>query len=99
MITKKMIHRITGLPMLAKVKSTKILSHVELENKTLAEQDGRGMEISCVTDMELKFGIHIIAHKIYSSSRPNSVYCEAVDIELKVVKNNLSFDLAKLVSN
>ena len=52
LINKKMIHRITGLPMLAKAKSTKILSWVKLEKNTLAEWDGRGMKISCVIDME-----------------------------------------------
>ena len=56
-----------------------------------------GMKISCVTNMELKFGIHIITHKIYSSSCLNSVSCEAVDLTFKVVKNNMSFDLAKLM--
>ena len=40
-ITNKMIHRITGLPMLTKAKMTKTLSQVELEKKTLAEWDGR----------------------------------------------------------
>ena len=64
LISKKLIHTITSLPMLAKAKSTKILSRVELEKKTLAKWDGRGMKISCVIDLELKFGIHITAHKI-----------------------------------
>ena len=57
------------------------------------------MKISCVTNLELKFGIHIIAHKIYLSSHPNSVSCEAVDSAYKVVKNNLSFDLVELLVN
>ena len=61
--------------------------------------DGRGIKISSVTDMDLKFGIHIIAHKIYSSSRLNSVSCEAVDLVYKVVKNNLSLDLFELLLN
>ena len=86
LITKKMIHRITSLPMLAKEKSA----------KTLAEWDGRGMKISSVST-ELKFGIHVIAHKIYSSIQLNSVSCEAVDLAYKVVKKNLSYDLADLL--
>ena len=49
--------------------------------------------------MELKFGIHIIVHKIYSSSRLNNVSCEAVDLAYKVVKNNMSFNLAELMLN
>ena len=81
MITKKMIHRITGL----------------LEKKTLAEWDGRGMKISSVTDEELRFGIHVIVRKIYSSSHLNNVSCEVVDLAYKVVKDNLSYDLAKLL--
>ena len=85
--------------MLEKEKSTKTLSRVELEKKTLAKWDGRGMKISCVIDLELKFGIHIIAHKIYSTSKENSVSCEAVDLAYKVVKNNLSLDLVNLMLN
>ena len=89
-----MIHRITGLPMMEKAKTTKTLIWVELERKTLAEWDERGMKISCVIDMELKFGIYIIMHKIYSSRRLNSVSCEVVDLTYKVIKSNLSLDLA-----
>ena len=55
------------------------------------------MKISSVTNAELKFSIHAIAHKIYSSSHLNSVLCEAVDFAFKVVKNNLSYDLADLL--
>ena len=80
-------------------KSTKTLGWVELEKRTLAEWDGRGMKISCVIEPNLKFGIHIIAHKIYSSICPNSISCEAIDLAYKVVKNNLSFDLAKPLLN
>ena len=85
--------------MLANAKSTKTLGWVELEKKTLAEWDRRAMKISCVMNLELKFGIHIIAHKIYSSSHLNSISCEAKDLAYKVVKNNLSFDLVELILN
>ena len=87
----------TSLPMLTKAKVTKTLGQVELEKKTLAEWDGKGMKISNVTNEKLKFGIHVIAHKIYSSSHLNSVSCEVVDLAYKVVKNNLSYDLADLL--
>lgn len=82
---------------LAKAKSTKTLGRAELEKNTLAEWDDRGMKISCIADPELKFGTHVIALKIYSSSRQNSVSCEAVDLAYKIVKNNLSYDLADLM--
>ena len=88
-----MIHKITGLPMLSKVKTTKTLSKEELQKKTLAEWDGRGLKISSVTDVDLRFGIHIIAHKIYSSSQSNSVPCEAVNLAYKIIKKNMEFDL------
>ena len=68
LITKKMINKITGLPMLSKAKSTKTLGREELERLTLAEWDGRGLKVSTVANVELRFGIHVIAHKIYSSS-------------------------------
>ena len=97
LITKKMIHHITGLPILAKAKTTKTLGWVELEKKTLVGWDDKCMTISSVTDTKLKYGIHVIAHKIYSLSHLNSVTCEAVDLAYKVVKNNLSYDLADLL--
>ena len=92
-----MNHHIIGLPMLANAKTTKILGRVELEKKTLAEWDDKGMKISSMTNTEFKFGIHLIAHKIYSSRFLNSVSCEVVDLAYKVVKNNLSYDLADLL--
>ena len=70
---------------------------MELEKKTLAKWDGKGMKISSVTDVGLKFGIHVIAHKIYNSSHLNSVSCKAIDLAFKVMKNNLSYDLANLL--
>lgn len=93
-----MIHCITSLPMLSKAKATKTLGKEELQKKTLAEWDGKGMKISSIIDEKLKFGIHVIAHKIYSSSCLKSVSREAVDLAFKVVKNNLSFDLANFLS-
>ena len=57
------------------------------------------MKINSVTNMELKFGIHVIAHKIYSYSHLNNVSCEAIDLALKVVKNNMSLDLIELMLN
>ena len=83
--------------MLSKVKATKTLGWDELQKKTLAKLDEKGLKINNVSDVELRFGIHIIAHKIYSSSRLNSVSCEAVDLAYKVVKKNLEFDLADLM--
>lgn len=83
--------------MLTKAKMIKTLGQAELEKKILVEWDDRGMKISSVTNAKLKFGIHVIAHKIYSSSRLNSVSCEVVDLAYKVVKNKLSYDLANLL--
>ena len=79
--------------MLTKAKTTKTLGMAELEKKTLVEWDERGMKISSVTNVGLKFGSHVIAHKIYSSIWLNSVSCEVVDLAYKVIKNNLSYDL------
>ena len=57
------------------------------------------MKLNGVIDMEIKFGIHVILHEIYSSIYLNNIPCEVVDLEYKVVKKNLSFDLAKLLLN
>ena len=83
--------------MLTKAKVTKTLGWDELEKKTLTEWDGKGMKISSVIDEKLKFGIHIVTHKIYSLSCLNSVSCKAFDLAYKLVKNNLSYDLADLL--
>lgn len=68
LITKKMIHKITSLPMLSKVKTTKTLSQDELQKLTQAVWDGRGLKLNNVTDVELNFGICVVAYKLYSSS-------------------------------
>jgi len=94
-----MIHGITHLLMLTKDKTTKTLGQVELEKKTLVERDGRGMKISSVTNVELKFGIHIIAYKIYSSSLLKRMSCKVDDLTYKVVKKNIFYDLANLLLN
>ena len=83
--------------MLSKVKTMTTLGQDELQKKTLAKWDNRGLKINNVSGVELRFGIHIIAHKIYSSSQLNSVSCEAMDLTYKVVKKNLEFDLADLM--
>ncbi len=92
-----MIHKITGLPMLSKAKATKTLGREELQKQTLAEWDGRGLKVNTISDVKLRFGIHVIAYKLYSSSRLNSVPSEAVDLALKIVKKNLEFDLSKVL--
>ena len=74
-----------GYPMLNKSMATKTLAQAELAKKTLVKWYVRGMKLNSVSDMEIKFVIHVIAHKIYSSSRLNSVPCEAVDLAYKVV--------------
>lgn len=94
LITKKMIHRITGLLMLNKAKTTKTLGWDELQKLTLVEWDGRGLKLNNVSCVELRFGINVIAYKLYSSSRMNSVLYEAIDLAFKVVKKNMDFDIA-----
>lgn len=95
-VTKKMIHRIIGYPMIEKSKTTKTLGQVELKTLTLVEWDGRGMKLNNVTHMEIKFCIHVITHKIYSSSCANNMPCKEMDLAYKIVKKNLSFNLVKL---
>lgn len=95
-ITKKMIHQVIGFPMMERAKATKNLPWVELTKKTNAKWDDRGMKLHGVIDMEIRFAIHVIAHKIYRSNRKNSVPCEAVDLAYKITKNHLSFDLVEL---
>lgn len=73
-ITRKMIYRITSLLMLNKAKTTKTLGWVKLAKRTLFEWDGRGVKLNGVIDMEIKFGIHVIAHKICSSSCLNNIH-------------------------
>lgn len=83
--------------MLNKVKVSKTLGRDQLQKKTLIEWDDKGLKISNVSNMELRFGIHIITHKVYSSSRLNSVPHEALDLAYKVFKKNFEFDLVDLM--
>ena len=50
--------------MMTKAKMRKTLGWAKLEKRTLAEWDGRGMKVKNISDIELKFCIHIIGHKI-----------------------------------
>ena len=84
-ITKKMIHQVIGYPMLKISNITKTLARGESTKKNLVEWNGRGMKLNNVIDMEIEFEIHVISHKIYNSSRPNSIPCEVVDKGYKVV--------------
>ena len=65
-IRNKMIRRIIGLPMLKNANTSKNIGQVELTKRTLIELDGRGMKLNGVTNMEIKFDIHVISHKIYN---------------------------------
>ena len=85
--------------MLNKAKVTKTLGKAELVKKTLAEWDERGIKITGIIDMELKFGFYVVSERIYSSNHLNSVSCEAENLALKIVKNNMAFNLAKLLLN
>ena len=98
-ITKKMVHRITGLPILNKEKTTKTLGWIELMKRNLFEWDGRGMKLNGVSNMEIKFNFHVISHKIYNSRSLDNFPCKDIDLAYKVVKNNLSFNLADLHHN
>lgn len=95
-ITKEMLHRVTGLPMLDRPKVTKNIIRAKLSQKIGVEWDGRGLKLNGVTDLELKYAIHAIALKMYSSSRPNSAPCEVVDLAYKTMKKDLEFDLVEL---
>lgn len=61
-----MMHGVISLPTLDRPKATKNIPRVELSQKTGAKWDGHGMKLNRVSDVELKYAIHVIAHKIYS---------------------------------
>ena len=82
--------------MLDKPKTTKTLGQVELAKKKNSKWDGRWMNHNGVTNIKIKFGIHVIAHKIYSSIQLDNIPCEALDLAFKMVKINISIDPAEL---
>ena len=63
-ITKKMIHQVTGLTMLNKSKETKNLTLAKLLEKIGVEWDERVMKLTRVTNIEIKFAIQVISHKM-----------------------------------
>ena len=81
---------------MTKAKIQKSLGQAKLEKRTLEKWNEKGTKISDITNIELQFAIHIIAHKIQTSSKLNTMLCEEVDLAYKVVKNNLYLDLGKI---
>lgn len=55
------------------------------------------MTIDTITEPLLDFDVRIISHKLYQSSRLNSVPCIAVDVAYKLVKKVHTYDLAELM--
>ena len=54
------------------------------------------MTIYTITNPLLNFVVRVISHKLYQSSRLNSVPCIAMDVGYKIVKKDHSYDLLEL---
>ena len=54
------------------------------------------MTIDIIIDPLLNFVVRVISHKLYQSSRLNSVPCIVMDVGYKIVKKDHTYDLAKL---
>ena len=54
------------------------------------------MTIDIITYPLIAFVVRRIAHKLYQSSRLNSVPCIAVDVGYKIVKKDHTYDLIEL---
>ena len=54
------------------------------------------MTIETIKDPLIEFVVRVISHKLYQSSRLNSVPCIVVDVGSKIVKKDHTYDLAEL---
>ena len=96
-ITKKMVHRVTGFPTLDWPKTLRSDKKETIEKNTGAKWNNRGMPIDTIKEPLLDFAMRIISHKFYQFSRLNNVSCVAVDVAYKLVKKDHTYDLAKLM--
>ena len=55
------------------------------------------MIIDTIKDPLLYFAVIIVSHKLFQSSRLNSVPCIAVDVAYKLVKKDHTYDLAEIM--
>ena len=67
-----------------------------IKKNTGAVWNRQGMTIDTILDPLITFVVRIIAHKLYQSSRLNSVPCISVDMGYKIIKKDHTYDLAKL---
>jgi hypothetical protein len=95
-ITKNMIHRVTRYPIVNGKQTMRDNNKEEITLNTGAIWNNRGMTISTIKDLELDFGVRVIAHKFYQLSRLDSVPCTTVNQAWKIVKKNHTYDLAEL---
>ena len=54
------------------------------------------MSIDTISDPLTTFVVRIIEHKLYQSSKLNSVPCIAIDMGYKIVKKDHTYDLSEL---
>lgn len=68
----------------------------KIEENTKSQWDSRGLKVSTITNLELKFGVYGVAYKKFQSSKPNIVPCMAVDLGYKIVKKGHKYDIIEL---
>ena len=61
-----------------------------------AKWNKRGMTIDTINYPLVKFRVRVISHKLYQSSRLNSVPYIAVDVGYKIVKKDYTYDFVEL---
>ena len=97
MITKRILHRVTGFPTLDQPKTLRSDKKEAIEKNTGAKWNKRGMTIDTITYPLLDFVVRVISHKFYQFSRMNNVPCIAIDVAYKLVKKDHTYDLAELM--
>ena len=95
-VTKRIIHRVTSYPTLDHPKTLRSDLKELIEKNTRVVLNKRGMIIDTIIDPLINLSLRVISHKLYQSSRLNSVTCIDVDVRYKIVKKDHSYDLVEL---
>ena len=95
-ISKRVVHRVTRLPILDRLRSLCSDAKETIEKNIGAKWNKRGIKIDTIIDPLVNFVVRVISHNFYQSSKLNNVPCIFVDVGYKIVKRDHTYDLVEL---
>lgn len=95
-IKKYVLHIVTRFLISDRPRAYKKTAKNNLCELTKSKWDERGLKLSIVDYLELRFVSNIISYQIFQSFRVDSVPCGAIDIAYKIVKKDMKIDLCEI---